>query len=529
MNEADAWALEGKTPRDQPKPEPAGPKRNVLKDGQVLRQCQLPTGQWFTLSKRPATPEDMAPKKEVPKPTPPPPPPAPVAVKSGSHNTHARLAPSASKMWVACTASIAFAEANRHRIPEDRGSKWAQAGTDAHDWAAKVLTGAAQIEDVPHEFHEPVSAYVAHCDALTPAGVKPMVEVEVPLFYQTASKGTCDFAVVTDERVTVRDYKHGEGVLVTSFENTQLAIYALSLIRLLDFTCNFSPDTVCDLAVFQPRHREGHEQKPWVLSLADLEAFCKDIEMRAIQTQVAFDRCASKVEGFGSRNVAAKEILEAAPGSKFAPSEGDGGACRWCPCKAFCEVRLAACVEPVSSFVSDPASLIDSLPDLTKEQEGLAPVERIEASLRGAAVDEPVTDEFMVALYRNWKRLKAFYTDVVEYLEARAEAGDPAPGTKLVMGREGNREWADEDAADTFLTGQRLKKEERYNFKLKSPAQVEKVLKGKLAASARTKTRFEQLICRSAAKPVLALEEDKREPVGGMVDALPDLTTEFEL
>lgn len=517
----DEWAVEGKKPAAPGKPEPSGPKRNVLKGTQVHRQCQLPTGQWFTISKRPATPEEMTPATEQATPEP--------AIKSGSHNSHARLAPSASKQWTQCTGSIAFTEANRHRVPEDRGSKWAQAGTDAHDWAAKVLTGAAAVEDLPDECREPVGAYVAHCDALTPEGVKPLIEVEVPLFYQTTSKGTCDFAVVTDERVVVRDYKHGEGVLVRSEGNTQLAIYALSLIRLLDFEHDFQPDTVCDLAVFQPRHREGHEQKLWVLSLAELEAFCNDIELRAIQAQVALDRCAGKIEGFGSRDVAAKEILEAAPGAKFEPGDGDDGACRWCACKAFCEVRLAACMEPAGAHVSDPASLIDALPDLTAEEKGLAPVERIEASLKGAAVDEPVTDEFLVALYRSWKRLKAFYSDVEEYLAQRAEAGNPAPGTKLVLSREGNREWADEDAADTFLAGQKLKKEERYTFKLKSPAQVEKILAPKLKSTARTRTRFESLITRSAAKPVLALDDDKREAVGSAVDALPDLTEEFEV
>jgi hypothetical protein len=527
------WSPDTGNPPSTKGVEPAGGKRelvSVAPSGEVtvFRQRLLADGTWYNMSARKPTDEELANLKQQQEPKPvieentadq-----APAPIQSGSHNTHARLAPSASKQWVNCTGSIAYVEGNRHRIPADRGSKWADEGTEAHDWAAKLLTGACEQGDIPPDFAEPVIAYVEHCLSLAPKGVTPMVEVEVPLFYQPESKGTCDFAVLTDARVVVRDYKHGQGVLVKSEENTQLAIYALSLIRANDFLFSFGPDTEVDIAVFQPRHRDGHDQHPWVVSLADLERFCDDINYRATQAQVALDRAASKIEGFGTRDVSADEILEAAPGAKFAPQEGDDGACRWCPAKAFCERRAEHCTEPASPHFSDPAALIDALPDLTDEDEAATPEERVAKTVLGLGGKGPLTDETLVALYRSWKRIKAFYSDVVEYLERRAEEGRPAAGTKLVMGREGNREWVDEEAADKFLAGQKLKQHERYDFKLKSPAKVEKLLKDRLKASKRTAGRFAELITRGEAKPVLALDDDKREAVGGMVDALPDLT-----
>ena len=374
---------------------------------------------------------------------------------SGSHNAHARLAPSASKQWTKCTASLAYIEANRHRVPEDTGSRYAEEGTKAHDYAAAVLTGKMAPSEIPDgaesrdpdfpdsDFRTPVTAYVEHCLALVPEGKKPEVEVSVPLFYQPEQSGTCDFAMVAQDRVVVRDYKHGVGVLVRSEENTQLAIYTLSLVRDYDLLYNFGPDTGIDMAVFQPRHHEGAEQAPWVTTLADLEAFCKDIEYRAIQARTAVDRVQEKLN-CGGRDFTAKEILEAAPGAKFAPGEGDDSPCRWCDARGFCDARAAHCIEPMAPFVRDPVEFISAMPS-EDDPEGATPEERLLTTLDG-----PLSDETLVGFYRSWGRLKAFFSDVADYLAQRAEEGRPAQGTKLVLGREGNREWADEDAAETF-------------------------------------------------------------------------------
>lgn len=438
---------------------------------------------------------------------------------TGSSNTHARLSPSDSKRWTNCTASIAYQEANAHRVPEDTGSRYADEGTEAHEWAAKVLLGHCTIEEVPelgmlgNDLRVHVAAYVEHC--LAAADGKPyLVEVEVPLYYQPEQPGTCDFAVISSERIVVRDYKHGAGELVDSASNTQLAIYAMSLIQLKKLTPE--PDTIVSIHVFQPRHREAAEQKPWEITFGDLTTFCREIEYQAITARVAADRVREKI-GAPGRDVSCDEILEAAPGARFAPSHG---ACRWCKCRAFCEAKAKVSTDDLDLPGLPAADLLAMMPDLTKEEKKQPVEDRVftTAEKVGAA---PVTDEWLVAFLRRKKAITAWLTDVEDYLQSRLEAGEAIPGVKLVVGREGNREWANEQAAETFLTGQGLKKEDRCTFSLISVAQAEKKLKNSM--SARAKKRFEDLVVRAPGKPKITLDTDDREEVGSLVSSLPDL------
>ncbi len=489
----------------------------------VLTEVLREDGSWSFTGMRPATPieiqnqkadEPMPTKKKKAEPA-----------RSGSHNTHARLAPSGSKQWTNCTISPAYIEANKSRVPEDTGSRYATEGTDAHDEAADVLTGRKDILDVPGEFRGPVGEYCTHCTDLIPDGTTPMVEVEVPLFYQTDRTGTCDFALASDDKVIVRDYKHGAGVLVTSEDNTQLAIYCMSLVRNLEDVYSFHPGTVIDIAVFQPRHREGAGQTPWILSLADLEAFCAEIGARAREARQAVEDV-RHVDWKGHASCA--DIAAKCPAARFAPSEGDGGACRWCPAKAFCEMRLAEMLKGIPG--ADPKAMLAAMPDLSKEEKKLEPGGRVEARTDGIANMPPLDDAFLVAMFAAAKGLAAFGKDVAEYLEGRVLAGESIPGLKLVMGREGNRAWGNEVEAETFLKGQKLKMDERFKFVLKSPTQIEALLKDKLEKSARTAGRFKTLVTRSPAKKVIALEGDRREAVVASVDVMPDMDGEgFEI
>lgn len=438
---------------------------------------------------------------------------------SGSHNTHARFAPSSSKRWSTCTGSVSFIEANAHRIPADSGSIYASEGTEAHDWAVKVLLKQAEIRQIPEDFRAPVADYVNHCLSLIPDGVKPQVEAKVELYYQPGETGTCDFAVLTDERVTVRDYKHGQGVLVESLDNTQLAIYAFSLIKMVEDVYEFTDDTLIDIGVFQPRHRESHLSEPWITTLKGLREFCERIGYAAIQATAGLERVRARVAMGDRRNVAAAEILEAAPGLRFSPSEGDDGACRWCPAKAFCEVRAVQHFDVLGPDDTSGLEIVQRVTDLTKEERKLPVEERVKTRFARMGVPaEALTDEYFVRIFAASKWISACLDDVAEWLEARALSGDQPPETKLVLGRAGNRAWKDEEAADNFLKNQKLKAEERYDYKLKSPAKIEEVLKDKLAKTTRTRNLFESLITRSEPRKVLALASDKREAVGGAAE-----------
>jgi Protein of unknown function (DUF2800) len=473
------------------------------------------------------------------------------AHQSGSHNTHARLSPSDSKRWTNCTASIAFQEANAHRITAD-DSEYSNEGTEAHDWATKLLLGQIGPIDIPENFRDPVLSYTDHCQSLVADAVTTslqsclddaalgfdapndvvFVEEQIPLYYQEEQTGTADFIGLTAtdgiavNRLFVRDYKHGAGVLVGTDENTQLAIYAYSVVKHLSGAYTFPDDCPVDISIVQPRHREAGEPTPWVITVADLRTFCEDIEYRAIQARTAAERVRERIAPLGV-DVSNKEILEAAPGAVFAPSEGDEGACRWCKCKAFCSVRLAAAVEDCHLPSMSAEDMLAQMPTLDKG-EAKAPVETRLSVVSEALGSQCriITDEYLVNLVGHAKAIRSFLSDAEEYLEERLLAGEEIPGVKLVDGREGNREWANETEAETFLKGHSLKLEERFDFKLKSPAKIEALLKDKLKSSVRTKNRFEQLITRSSGKKKLAIDSDKRDAVAPAVAMMPVIADE---
>lgn len=476
-------------------------------------------------------------------------------IKSGSHQEHSPLSPSGSKTWKSCNIQPSFLAANADRLlpiyvgrvirltsylrsmPEgelkecekqaieiaaridsgglsveeltedqrdaivrSEGSVASREGTRAHDFAAEILEGQKTLADIPEEFRVDVGGYVSRCLAVVPEGVKPMVETRVSLFYAPQDGGTLDFAVVTNERVHIRDLKYGRGRLVSPVENEQLGIYALSLIRMLDCVYDFGPDTEVVMEIDQPRHHEADpSNNSWVVSLSELESFCRDVEYAAIQIQ----------EGRG---------LEFCPGEDI---------CFFCDAKSFCKAHEEWATEKVADNFQD---LVNLLPDLSKEDKKKPVGDRV--ALRLAELDlDPKDDAWRVQLYRKTKAIKALLDDNAEALEMEVLGGAKKEGVCLVMGRPGNRKWTDESAADQFLANQKISADVRYCKSLVSPTEAEKLLKDKLKNVKRTATRFDELVTRSEPRKVLALADDKRPAVEAAVDMLKvlDDAEEFEV
>jgi hypothetical protein len=431
---------------------------------------------------------------------------------SGSHNSHARLAPSHSKTWATCTAALAYCEANKHLIPSDTGSIYADEGTAAHDHAADVLLKKKTLEEVPAEMRDPIGEYVNHCLALVPDGVRYEVEVQTPLFYQPDSTGTCDFAVVTDDLVVIRDYKHGAGVLVTSEGNTQLAIYAYSLIKHLEDIYDFTDDTVIDIKVVQPRHHMAEDDEPWVLPLSEFREFCAEIQAKAHIATRAVEEVFKADDGLYGVDIDPDAIRHCAPFAEFVPQDGDGGSCRWCKAKAFCGVRHA-------HNTGGQADMLAIMPDMTAEVFDMEVVTDELVTKDG----ETLKLEYLAAALKNRKKIEKWLGDVEDYL-ARLDVDTLTRlGFKYVQGRSGNRAWTNEEEAEGFARRQGLKQDERCTIKLKTPAQIEAALKEKLK-NARTRNRFEALVSRSEGRPVLVPAEDKRPSVGCSVLGLADET-----
>jgi hypothetical protein len=449
--------------------------------------------------------------------------------QSGSHAAHAKFNASASATWIHCGAAIFFAEANRHRQKPNR-SVYSDEGTTAHDHAADVLTYKTLIEEIPDDFRTHVKFYTDHCEDLMAQGGKIFVEESCPLYYSPKEKGTTDFGLVTSEKIIIRDLKYGQGELVDADRNSQLAIYAMSLVDANRKDFDFSPETIVDLGIVQPRHHGDDPVRVWQVSLGDLEYFLE--EELGVKRKIAIYRDADvrfkkqyashlqSIDDYLSgktktkpRDVSEEEI-EQALGLEFAPCVK---ACRWCKARHFCKRRIDNAASPIGFDV------LTDLPDLTKEEKKLPVGERIKAT-----VGDGYSDEDLVRFWLGRKQRAALDKDIEEYLESLAEQGRPAPGTKLVMGREGNRKWADEDAAENFLARTaKLKQDERFKFVLISPTQAEEILSDKLTD--RQQKRLKELITRSHGTPSLAPADDKRPAIAAPCDAFDDLTAEPEL
>lgn len=422
---------------------------------------------------------------------------------SGSSNAHARLSPSSSKCWTECTAQPKYMKSVEHLLPVEEESIYATEGTQAHDYAEEILLGLADLESIPEEFRKPVGVYVDHCNSFAAGAVTTLVESKVPLFYSLEENGTCDFIAVhklSDGRHKwiIRDYKHGMGVPVEATENTQLAIYAMSFLNaafkgtLAGLPTPSQLDPV-DIGIVQPRYRGGEPIKTWETRVDALTEFCKPIKDAAVGIQGGDE-------------------------GDFAPSED---ACRWCRAKAICEARrqwIAAPLMDELPGLDDAEESLAAIPTLSAKEKKLPVDDRLALIGEGLFIDEHGHDR-LVKLWNNRKAITAWLDDIEEYLTSLAHQGRPVAGTKLVQGRQGNRSWADEEAADKLLKG-KLKQEERYNFRLISPTQAAEVLNLE-NTSKKFQNLFDKLVTRSDGRPVLAAESDKREAISPAVDDLP--------
>jgi hypothetical protein len=129
--------------------------------------------------------------------------------------------------------------------------------------------------------------------------------------------------------------------------------------------------------------------------------------------------------------------------------------------------------------------------------------------------------------------VEGFISDIKDRAHALIDSGTPVPGYKIVEGQ-GKRAWTDEEAADTFLTNQKIKVDERYTKKLITLPQAEKLLKEQEKLdNPRTLSRFKELTEWKPGKDTLVPESDprpaivKQENVDKEVDEL-FLDGEFE-
>jgi len=307
---------------------------------------------------------------------------------------HALLSASSSHRWLACPPSARLCESY-----EDKGSEYAQQGTDAHSLCQNKLEQAlgiqsedptenltyydAEMESCAESYAAYVMETVAKARETCP---DPVVLVEQRLDYSRwveSGFGTGDCVIVADGTLSVIDFKYGKGLLVEAEKNPQMMCYALGALELFDAL--YDIDTV-NMTIFQPR-REN--LSTYTVSRDELLRW-------------------------------ADEVLD--PAAKLAyAGEGEfkaGEHCQFCKAKATCRKRAEYNLELAKYDFEMPAHLEDA---------------EIEAVL--AKADE----------------LAAWVSDVKEYALRAALSGKQWNGWKLVEGRSSRKYVNDEAVAQAVM------------------------------------------------------------------------------
>lgn len=385
---------------------------------------------------------------------------------------HAEFSASGSDRWLNCPGSIRLARV----LPRSKSSIYALQGTAAHavgesclhnnvyradfrkgqyvDIAMeepKFFVSSEPIENPPattflidQDMIDAVNVYLEFVEELKVEMPDAETEIEARLdlsWVRPNMFGTGDFIIANWMDVLhIVDYKHGKGVGVEAYNNSQMKYYALGAAK----RYNFEFETV-RMTIVQPRyyHADGpirtHE-----MSMAELRLFEKEL-----------------ADGY-DRAIKDDSMLNAGDWCKFCPAlgilPGQPGHCEASWIKAQ-EVAK-------SDFTNAPALTDKEIPLPATPEEYAKALEWL-----------PFID--------NWSKR------VAAAAEAIALQGTKIPGRKLVEKRT-IRRWSD------FATEEDIVKELKEDFdiadedlyappKLRSPAQIEKLLrapeKRKLAAT----------------------------------------------
>ena len=391
---------------------------------------------------------------------------------------HYRLSPSHSATWLNCAAALRLSEGI-----EDRGSRFASEGTAAHELGALCLTVGADADEylgktinadgqdftVDADMARFVQVYLDFVWQEAEGG-ELLIEqfVDLSQWYGEPGGGTADAIVIKDDTLTVIDLKYGRGVAVSADGNTQLRIYAAGAYPLA-IKRRLTPSKI-RMVIVQPRVSDPISIEE--ISFDELNAWVRDV----------------LVPG-------AKATRD--PESVATPTEKG---CQWCKAKAVCPALACHNLDVVG------AASVEEFRDLTLPP---APIE-MTADTLGLVLDK-------AAMVRQW--LDACEGEALR----RLKEGDAVPGYKAVIGRAGNRKWAEgqEDAVVQVLANNYgLTKESMYELKLLSPAQISKLAPVKDKGNA----LLEPFITRSEGAIVLAPASDKRESAVQSAEIAAEIT-----
>lgn len=407
---------------------------------------------------------------------------------------HALISPSGAERWFNCPASLWLS-----RNEPDQPSEYAAEGTTAHALAeycfkfnrpAKNLIGGRTVVNaiiVDDEMADAIQHYVDTVNGIKSTMTDVLVfDIEQRLDFSelldlstninTAntgykpekSFGTADVVLLGDGWLQVHDLKYGKGVRVSAENNKQLLIYALAAYYYYSLGCEINKISV---HIHQPRLNHYSE---FTVTPEELFEFGKQLKERAgiayniylNGPQTADDFCAGESQ------------------------------CRFCKAAGKCETLSNHVAETVNAD-------FENLDETCIQQ-----VDTLDS--------EALSNKF-----RSIGLIKSWITAVESRVHSELQQGNPVPGFKLVIGRQGNRAWVNEQDAENALKSFRLKQDEMYSRKLITPTQALKILKGQDKRIA----KLEGVITRPDGKPTVVPESDKR-PAISPADDFTDLTQE---
>ena len=388
---------------------------------------------------------------------------------------HSVFGASGASRWSNCAGSLVLSQGipSRTSFAADEGTAGHQLGerciadeSEPYDFVGEIIPvsgdGSGEVTneiEVTLDLAEAVSKYVEYV-----RGISGTRLLETRIFYahllgvpEDEGFGTGDCCIIDGTILHVIDAKFGRGY-VDPIRNKQMMLYGAGMLDALEAIGE--EITEVHLHVMQPRVSD--QPVPYVMTPDELRAeiaTLRDAAQLAMQATMSFTN------------------LDDTAWVKRYLNPGDDQ-CQWCPAASFCPAVRAE----VSKFVA-----------ASDEEFGIVNL------LEQVSAKELGRYQTMIGLVEIW-------TKAVEHETLRRlTRGDRIPGFKLVKGREGNRKWADpEAAAEAF-------KDVPGAFEpaaLKTLPQVEKVLT-KLKDK-EGKKKLESMTVRSPARPTMTTDDDPR-------------------